>query len=561
MRLSFRSVWSLITPYWRSRENKIAVMLLVSVVGLNLGEVYINVLLNKWNNDFYNSLQVVDKDAFFKSLLRFSWLVCSAVAIGVYKIYLNQMLQIRWRRWLTADMLHRWLNNHSHYRMRLQGQSSDNPDQRISDDIDQFISLTLGLSLGLISAVVTLCSFLTMLWGLSGALAIPLGQFGVLDVPGYLVWTAMLYAIAGTYFTTKIGKPLIGLNFDQQHYEANFRFALVRFRENSEPIAFYSGEPVELRTFLIRFGDVVNNTLGIMRRQKKLTWFTSFYYQLAIIFPFVVAAPRFFAKQIQMGGLMQTASAFRQVQESFSYVISAYNSIAVWQAVVQRLVGFEADMRKAEQTVKDPAVFKPSRVAGQNLTARHLSISLPNGTSLARDLNLTIAVGDTVLIKGPSGSGKSTLLRTLAGLWPFADGELNIPTDAHLLFLPQQPYLPLGSLRHVLTYPGRATHSDAELQDALRVCHLEKFMNRLGEDAQWAHIMSPGEQQRLSFARALLTQPDFLFLDEATSALDETNEHALYGLLRNMLPNTAVISVGHRNTLEQWHEKRVDLSA
>ena len=560
MNYSMRAVWSLIKPFWRSLQSKVALPLLVAVVGLNLGEVYISVLLNKWNNDFYNSLQAADKDAFFKSLWLFSVLVFSAVAVGVYKIYLNQMLQLRWRRWLTNNFMQRWLQDHNHYRMRLSGQSSDNPDQRISDDVDQFISLTLGLSLGLLSAVVTLFSFLMMLWNLSGVLTVPLGTLGSFDVPGYLVWTALLYSLAGTLITAKVGKPLIGLNFDQQHYEANFRFSLMHLRVNSEPVAFYNGEPVELKTFTSRFSDIVRNTLGIMKRQKKLTWFTSFYYQIAIIFPFLVAAPRFFAKQIQLGGLMQTASAFRQVQESFSYIISAYSSIATWQAVVQRLTGFDADIAHATQAAHDPNIFKPHRAAQVDITAQGLTVLLPDGTPLWNAIDLTIHSGDSILIKGPSGSGKSTLLRTLAGLWPYATGDIRVPDQAKLFFLPQSPYLPLGTLRQIMNYPESAVYSShEELQDVLTVCHLNNYLSRLDEIGQWSHILSPGEQQRIAFARTLLAKPDFIFLDEATSALDEATETYLYQLLKQRLPDAAIISVGHRNTLDGLHETTLDL--
>ena len=559
MRQFIRDVWLLTAPYWRSPEKWLASLLLAVIVGLNLGEVYINVLLNKWNNDFYNSLQAVDKKAFSAALLRFSWLAMSYIVVVVYKTYINQMLKIRWRRWLTGSFLDRWLDRQNHYRMQLSGDASDNPDQRISEDVGQFIDLTLGLSLGLLSSVVTLFSFLFILWKLSGALTVPLGSWGHVNIPGYMVWFAMLYAAAGTWITSKLGRPLIRLNYDQQKFEANFRFALMHFRENSEKIALYKGEDQEKINFLSRFMNVFDNYWQIMKRQKTLTWFTSGYYQIATIFPFLVAAPRFFTKQIELGGLMQTASAFGQVQGSFSYIIDAYTGIATWKAVVQRLNGFTFNMDETTARSEAPESFKAAPANDGTLRAENLTVRLPDGKTLLEDVNLTIKKGDTLLINGPSGIGKSTLLRILAGIWPFAKGTLQIPKNATTLFLPQSPYLPLGTLRHALCYPFPAANSDEKLRDVLTLCRLEHLTGRLDDVDNWAHVLSPGEQQRIAFARAILIKPDFVFLDEATSALDEGMEAHLYSALREQLPKATFVSVGHRHTLQGWHGKTLNL--
>jgi len=561
MKQFIRDVWQLTKPYWRSPEKAAAFVLLAVIIGLNLGEVYLSVQFNKWNNGFYDALQNLNKQAYLAALVKFSWLALFYIIVAVYKNYINQMLRIRWRRWLTGSFLDRWLNKQNHYRMQLIGTPSDNPDQRISEDVGQFIDLTLGLCLGVLSSVVTLFSFLFILWNLSGAVTIPLGKLGHVDIQGYMVWVAMLYAVAGTWITSKLGRPLIRLNFDQQKFEADFRFSLVRFRENSEKIALYKGEEQEKENFVTRFTSVFDNYWAIMKRQKTLTWFTSGYYQIATIFPFLVAAPRFFAKQIQLGGLMQTASAFGHVQGSFSYIIEAYNSIATWKAVVDRLNGFTTNMDETTARSEHPEAFKPFPANDATLRVENLSVRLPDGKALLDNISLAVNKGDTLLISGPSGSGKSTFLRILAGIWPFAKGTLAIPPNATTLFLPQNPYLPLGTLHHVLCYPFPSSESDETLCDILKLCRLEHLTGRLYDVDNWAHILSPGEQQRIAFARAILIKPDFVFLDEATSALDEATEAYLYETLRKRLPNATLVSVGHRQTLKGWHDKVFNLGA
>jgi len=559
MKKFLRDTWSLITPYWRSQEKYFAGLLLFSIIALNLGEVYINVRLNKWNNEFYNSLQELDKDAFLAALVTFTWLAVSFIAVVVYKTYLNQMLQIRWRRWLTNHYVARWLDRQNYYRMKLVGQPADNPDQRISEDIGDFIRLTLGLSLELLSSVVTLFSFLFILWNLSGTLSIPLGQYGDFTVYGYMVWVALLYAAAGTWITMVLGKPLIQLNFDQQRYEADFRFALVRLRENSESIALYKGEAQEQENFRDRFSRIFTNYWAIMKRQKKLTWFTSGYYQVANIFPILVAAPRFFSKQIQLGGLMQTASAFGQVQSSLSYIIGAYSTIAVWKAVVDRLIGFVEHIQNADALKDEMNVLERDETSQHALSVSNLTLNLPDGTTLQRDISFAVEQGDSLLISGPSGCGKSTLLRALAGIWPYAQGHVVIPAQSSVLFLPQTPYMRLGTLREALYYPYDAAADDKDLSSILALCNIGHLESRLEETENWTQILSPGERQRLAFAGLLLNKPDMVFLDEATSALDEEMELRLYTLLKERLPRTTYISVGHRSTLKSLHNKSLIL--
>lgn len=550
-----RRLWWLIRPYWTGPERWVALRLLAVVVGLNLGEVYISVLLNKWNNDFYNALQTLDKPAFLAALGRFSWLAFLFIVVAVYKIYLNQLLRLKWRRGMTDRLLGDWLANKRYYRLQWNRDTADNPDQRIAEDIEQFIGLTLGLSLGLLSAVVTLFSFLHILWGLSGPLDMTIaGQ--PLHLPGYMVWVALLYALAGTWITVRLGRPLVGLNFEQQRREADFRFSLVRLRENSESIAFYQGEEWERAHLARRFGLIYQNFLALMRQQKKLTWFTAGYSQIAIIFPILVASPRFFAQKIQLGGLMQTASAFGQVQGSLSYIVDSYTSIATWKAVTQRLLGFQ----QALEEPKSDSPALPDPTCHRQLTTRNLRLFRPDGRLLLESINLDLGTGDSLLITGPSGAGKSTLLRALAGLWPFMEGEIQLPAPERCLFLPQRLYLPLGTLREALSYPSHDPLSPEMMATALHHCGLKAFMPHLDETTAWTARLSPGEQQRLGFARILLRRPDFVFLDEATSALDEPAEAALYRLLQQHCPQTVIVSVGHRSTLREWHQRHLSLS-
>jgi putative ATP-binding cassette transporter len=553
LRELLQDTWTLIRPYWFSEDRWAGRGLLVLVIGLNLGIVYINVLLNQWNNAFYNALQDKNYTVFWDQLVRFTWLAALFIVAAVYQIYLNQMLQIRWRRWLTERYLGAWLADGAYYRMQLTAAETDNPDQRIAEDLRLFVGATLTLGIGGMRAVVTLVAFLGILWGLSGSITVPVGSGWT--IPGYMVWAALLYAIVGTWLTNLIGRPLVRLNFDQQRYEADFRFSLVRFRENAEGVALYRGEADELRNFRERFGEVVGNWWAIMRRQKRLTWFTAGYGQAAIIFPFVVAAPRYFRGEMPLGGLMQVASAFGQVQDSLSFIISAYTDIAQWRSVVQRLVGFERALaRMRADAASDGVRQRPG--TGEALALDRVDLKLPGGRPLVEGATLDFRPGDSALISGPSGVGKSTLFRAIAGIWPFGTGEISLPRDGRVLFLPQKPYLPIGTLREVVSYPTPPGGiDDTALREALDAVGLSALTGRLGEHAHWALALSPGEQQRIAFARALVQKPAWLFLDEATSALDEESEVRLYTLLRARLPGVTVVSVGHRSTLRPFHAR------
>lgn len=549
-----RDLWALTRPYWFSEDRWAGRGLLGVILAMNLGLVVLSVLFNQWYRLFYNSLQNHDVHEFWHQLGRFSYLAAIAIVIAVYQVYLSQMLQIRWRQWLTSHYLRDWLAGQTYYRMQLLNDGTDNPDQRISQDLAYFVSQTLSLTLGFVSAFVTLVSFVGILWVISGPLTVPLGSMRF-TVPGYMVWAALVYAIAGTWLTHLIGRPLIRLNYDQQRYEANFRFGLVRLRENTEGIALYHGEAGETGILKHHFGFVVGNWWGIMKRQKSLTWFTSFYGQLAVIFPFLVASPRYFTGAIELGGLMQISSAFGHVQNALSWFVSAYTSLAEWKATVERLTGFQAAMVEARGAGAAHDLARGTADVPA-LALEGVSLVLPRGATLLEIPKIELAQGQSVLVTGPSGSGKSTLFRALAGIWPFGRGVIRLPQASRALFLPQKPYLPLGDLRSVVSYP-EASKLHAEVAEALKLVGLPGLADRLDEERNWSLELSPGEQQRLAIARALLFKPDWLFLDEATSALDEAGEADLYRILRQRLPKTTLVSIGHRATLAPFHDRHL----
>jgi len=554
------TIWRLARPYFFSEDRFAGRILLGSVIAIELTIVTINVLLNAWNNRFYNALQERNWDTFVSELGFFCILATIYIVSAVYQLYLNQWLQIRWRRWMTRQYLDRWLAGGNHYRMQLLGDAADNPDQRISEDIKLFIDNTLSISVGLLSAFVTLCSFVVILWTLSASA--PLHLFGTtLAIPGYLVWAALLYAIVGTMLTHLLGWPLVALNFRQQRFEADFRFNLVRVRENSEQIALLAGETAERGRLLDRFGQVVGNFMLIMSRTKKLTFLTAGYSQISIVFPFVVTSPAYFAGAVQLGGLMQTASAFSSVQTALSFFVTAYRQLAEWRAVIERLDGFNIAVERAQAAaVTKPAIEVSAREGQHAVEIDDLVVQLPQGTPLIAADDVSFAAGEHVLVTGPSGAGKSTLFRAVAGTWPFGTGTVVVPKGAKVMALPQRPYFPIGSLAAAVTYPAEpGTFAAETLAEAITAVGLPALAARLTEEAHWNRMLSLGEQQRLGIARAILQAPDYLFLDEATASLDEPSEAALYRLLEQRLRQTTIVSIGHRSTLFAFHRRGLAL--
>ncbi|MBB5693564.1 putative ATP-binding cassette transporter [Roseomonas pecuniae] len=558
---ALRDAWSLSRPFWNGDQRWAARGLLAVVVVLNLGLVAMNVLLTYWQRGFYNALETKDWQAFINLLLiggptddfafipGFSLVAALYIVVAVYALYLKQALQIRWRRWLTDSLTRRWLGHRAYYRLAVEDRGTDNPDQRLAEDARLFVDSTLTLGLGLMRAVVTLVSFVFVLWGLSGEVTV----FGV-AIPGYLVWVALAYSALGTWLTHRIGRKLIGLNFLQERVEADFRYALVRVRDNVEGIALHRGEEEERTGLEGRFGAVIGNWWAIMRATKQLTFFTAGFSQVATIFPFVVVAPNYFAGRIPLGGLIQTSTAFGSVQEAMSWLVNNYPEVAAWRATVQRLTGFETAISAAEAAdAEGPRVESGTQ---KGLEASGLGVSLPDGRPLLEDVSLTVAPGEAVVVSGASGSGKSTLFRALAGIWPFGRGRVSVPAGGSALFLPQRPYLPLGTLRRSLSYPSpEGSFDDAALRAVLEDVGLGHLAPRLDTGESWERVLSGGEQQRLAFARALLQRPAWLFLDEATASLDPVAEERLYRLLRERLPGTAMVSIAHRPAVAAFHDR------
>ncbi len=552
--------WKLARAYWFSEEKWWARGMLVVIVALSLAIVAINVWYNSWHNTFYNALNERNQTAFINALGEFTVLATCFIIVAVYQIYLNMMLTIRWRKWMTRQYLGDWLKNQTYYRMKLlDNNNTDNPDQRISEDINLFVTKSLALSIGLFKEVISLISFIIILWQLSGVLEIPLGN-QVYTISGYLVWAAIGYAVLGTWLTVKLGRPMVKLNFMQQRYEADFRFTLMRLRENSESVALYKGENEEHSGFLARFQRVFDNYWQLMRLNKKLTWLTSGYSQISIIFAILVAAPRYFTNQISLGQVFQISGAYGNVQSALSYFVDKFTDLAEWQAVVNRLTEFSTNMEKVQQWDDNGTELTVKKAPQDELAVDNLTVRRPDGTDLLTGLNLQLSPGSSLLVTGPSGCGKSTLLRTLAGIWPFAKGAVKMPENRKVLFLPQKSYLPIGPLREAVSYPGLTQPvSDQDIKTVLEVCNLSFLADRLNDSEDWAQVLSLGEQQRLAFARVLLQQPDLVFLDEATAALDEATESQLYQQIRTKLPSSIIVSVGHRQTLNKYHTIKLQM--
>jgi putative ATP-binding cassette transporter len=553
-----KEAWSIARPYWFSEERWLARGLLVAVLAMNLAQVWINVRLNSWRNDFYNSLQNYDESEFFYQLALFAVLAGAYILLLVYGVYLQSMLQIRWRQWMTKVYLKEWLGDKIYYRLQLTGDATDNPDQRISEDLNLFPAQTLNLSLGLLTNIVQAVSFSFILWDLSGPLDIPLGGGSTLSIPGYMFWAVVIYTAVATWITMRLGRPLVRLNFAQQRVEADFRFSLVRLREYSESVAFYGGEAREFDIFSERFGRVFANFWAIMVRTRILGFAQYGSSQAAVVFPYLVAAPRYFGERMQLGAIQQVADAFLQLQGSLAFIITSYNDIANWAAVLHRLASFRDRVDAIHDAVQAPQPIKIER-NGEGVTVNDLSLGLPDGRPLRQGLNFSVAPGEALLIRGPTGTGKSTLLRAVAGLWPFGRGRIRLD-PRRAFFVPQKSYMPLGTLRHALLYPDAGTDVPVErLVEVLKKVGLERFASELDKVDLWSQRLSGGEQQRLAFARLLLAEPALVFLDEATASLDESGQEMLYRLLRNAAWHPTIISVGHRATLRQFHDRVFDL--
>jgi putative ATP-binding cassette transporter len=557
--IGLREAWGLAKPYFASEERWAAIGLLAAIIALNLLMVFFNLVLNFWNNDFFNAIQAMDAHTAIRLLFLYDLtpgsrlpmpgfveIVILYIIVAVYAFYLNQMLQIRWRQWVTRHFVANWLADRAYYNISLspaQTAGIDNPDQRISDDLRDFTTNTLSLGLDFISNLVTLFSFIFVLYAISGSITL-LG----ITIPGYMLWVALIYSVIGTALTHLIGRKLIPLSFYQQKVEADFRYNLVRVRENPEAIALYSGEADEEISLKERFANIRTNWWAIMRRTKMLNFFTIGFNQIAGIFPLVVALPRYFSGAIKLGGLTQISNAFGQVQGALSWFVGAYPNLVTYRATVARLHGFQEAVAAARIASKAGPQLN---IEGAALRLNNLTLSLPDGRKLVNNATLSLPPGEPIILTGPSGAGKSTLFRAMAGIWPFGEGGITRP-EGTALFLPQRPYFPLGTLKRSVVYPAiESAFSDADVQAALIAVELPMLTGRLHETETWSQILSGGEQQRLAIARALLAKPVWLFLDEATSALDVPLAARIHAALRKYLPNTTVVAITHRDMSAQ----------
>ena len=552
-------LFHLITPYWNSEEKKSARLYLAGIITLTIAAVYMTLLLNEWFNSFYSALQNYDSGAVYRGLLRFTGLAFAHIAFAVYSYYLQQRLALRWRKWMTKNYLAKWTGRQMYYRLEMFSQgTADNPDQRISEDINLFTARTLSFMSGLLRSATTIVCFIFVLWNLSEVLSFSAaGQ--EIHIYGYLVWTALAYSVLGTWITHKVGHRLVSLNYLQQKLEADFRFSMVRLRETAESVAFYNGAAKEESFLSNRFMTLLRNTLFIIKKQKQLSWLTNSYAQIAIIFPFVVAVPRYLSQNISLGGLMQIANCFGKVQDAMSYFVDVYASLAEWQSCAERLLSFDKHIAAIEKETEEKSGSLVREETHDRLRLADVTISVPamdenkRTREIISSASCTIKSGEHVILKGPSGSGKSTLLRTLAGFWPYVKGHISMPAPSEMMFIPQKPYIPIGTSAEAASYPLET--ADEEILSPLLVeCGLSHLMEKTDTEADWSHILSLGEQQKLAFVRVFLRKPKWVFLDEATSAMDEETEEKMYRLL-TALPGTTVISIGHRSTLDKWHDR------
>lgn len=552
-------LFHLITPYWNSEEKKSARLYLAAIITLTIAAVYMTLLLNEWFNSFYSALQNYDSDAVYRGLLRFTGLAFAHIAFAVYSYYLQQRLALRWRKWMTKNYLAKWTGQQMYYRLEMFSQgTADNPDQRISEDINLFTARTLSFMSGLLRSATTIVCFIFVLWNLSEVLSFTAaGQ--EFHIYGYLVWTALAYSVLGTWITHKVGHRLVSLNYLQQKLEADFRFSMVRLRETAESVAFYNGAAKEEAFLSNRFMTLLRNTLFIIKKQKQLSWLTNSYAQIAIIFPFVVAVPRYLSQNISLGGLMQIANCFGKVQDSMSYFVDVYASLAEWQSCAERLLSFDKHIAAIEKETEEKSGSLVREETPDRLRLTDVTISVPaidenkRTREIISSASCTIRLGEHVILKGPSGSGKSTLLRTLAGFWPYVKGHISMPAPSEMMFIPQKPYIPMGTSAEAASYPLETADKEL-LFPLLMECGLSHLMEKPDTEADWSHILSLGEQQKLAFVRVFLRKPKWVFLDEATSAMDEETEEKMYRLL-TALPGTTVISIGHRSTLDKWHNR------
>ena len=553
--------WTITRTWLTAPDRGNARWLIAGLLLLTFAQVGIQIRFNLWNRDFFNALESRDGAAFRSQIMLFFGLAALSMTVAVYQLYVKQLIQLRWREWLTTHLLQSWLRDGRHYQLEMADAGADNPDQRIAEDVRIATDLAVDFATGLLTSLLMLTAFIGILWTLSGALQFSMAGRDV-SIPGYMVWAALIYAFLGTFLTWLVGRPLVRLNVAKTTAEADFRFGLNRARESGEGIALIRGEEDERRGLGRLFAQVAASVKGLMRSQRNLMWLTSAYGTLAMIFPTIVASPAYFAGAITLGGLMQIGAAFGQVQGSLNWFVDNFGRIAEWRSAVSRIVVFADVIEELDALVDDPEqpTIGIAEGARDLLVFRNLEVAFANGTTVIADASAEIRAGERVLIKGESGTGKSTLFRAIGGLWPWGAGEIEIPPRDTMMFMPQRPYLPLGTLSMALCYPAGAEAFTADAQAAaLERVGLERLAAVLDTEDRWDRVLSLGEQQRLAFARLLLHAPHWIFMDEATAALDEANQDAMMQLVLDALPEAALISIGHRPGLEAFHNRTLTL--
>lgn len=554
------SAWTVLKSFWQSEQRFRNFFFLAVIIGMTVMLVAFDVVFNYWYNYFYNALQAYDKQGVVRLLIVFCVIATFYIVLAVYRFYLSQLFGLRWRKWLTNKFVARWLKDRGYYYLEQFDGRVDNPDQRIQEDVGALVNFSIDLSIGLVSAITTFFAFIYILWQLSGDFSIPFGRYGTMHIPGYLVWVGLIYASLGTFFTFKIGKPLVGLNFEQQRREANFRYAAMDLRSHAEHVALYRGEHQQKNILRRMFDRVLDNYFLIILRQKMLLWFTAGYNQVAVILPLAVALPNYFDKVFLLGGLMQSLQAFGKVQDSLSYLVTSYNQIANWQAIARRLTTFVNHLTDIDEKTSEANHLVRGKHEENSIVTKDINIQTPRNETLLSNMNTTFKHGQNYLLKGPSGVGKSTFVRTIAGIWPYASGSILLPQNKKVMYLPQKSYMPIGTLYDAILFPdGHIEINLEEMKNILAQTRLTNLIPRLQETTAWSEQLSPGEQQRIAFARILLQKPDWVFLDESTSMLDLKNEEYMYQLLQKHLPHCSIVSVGHRPSLDGYHDNILNM--
>ncbi|WP_432717036.1 ABC transporter ATP-binding protein/permease [Haemophilus haemolyticus] len=544
-----KQFWMFAGGYLSPKRSIKPILFFLLIVAMTLLSVRISLVHSEWYKNMYTSLQEFNEPVFWQQMGLFCVIAASSVSAALVSYYLEQRFVINWIEWLNEQLVDKWMAHRAYYKTQYLSENLDNPDQRIQQDVQSYVKTTLSLSTGVIDAVTSMISYTILLWGLAG----PMMVVGV-EIPHMMVFLVFGYVIFTTLIAFWLGRPLISLNFINERLNANYRYSLIRIKEYAESIAFYAGEKVEKNQLYQQFNAVIHNMWVIVFRTLKFSGFNLVVSQVSVVFPLLIQVGRYFEKQIKLGDLMQTLQVFGKLHSNLSFFRNTYDSFAGYKATLDRLTGFSYAIEMVNHESQAQIHNHPTDVIFKNLSVKN-----PLGHTLVENLNITLPQGSSLLIQGKSGAGKTTLLRTIAGLWSYAEGEVICPTNSQL-FLSQKPYVPQGNLMSALTYPNKPDNiSHTKAVEILNKVQLGHLAEQLEKEQDWTRILSLGEQQRLAFARLILHKPAVAFLDEATASMDEGLEFAIYQLLKQELPKTTLISVGHRSTLKALHQQQLAL--